>query len=65
MFSQGTKVCVEIALMAAEHGYINPEEEVVVIGGSGHGADTAVVMEPAYAANMFETNIKAVLCMPA
>ncbi len=65
MFSQGTKVCVEIALMAVEHGYINPEEEVVVIGGSGHGADTAVVMKPAFAANMFDTNIRAVLCMPA
>jgi uncharacterized protein len=65
MFSQGMKVCVEIAVMAAEHGFITPDEEIVAVGGSGHGADTAVVMRPAYAGNMFETRIKAVLCMPA
>ncbi len=65
MFSQGVKVCVEIAVMAAEHGFITPDEEVVVIGGSGHGADTALVMRPAFAANIFETKIKALLCMPA
>jgi hypothetical protein len=65
MFSQGMKVCVEIAVMAAEHGFITPDEDVVAVGGSGHGADTAVVMRPAYAGNMFDTKIKAILCMPA
>ncbi len=64
MFSQGMKVCVEIAVMAAEHGFVMPNEDIVAVGGSGHGADTAVVMKPAYAANMFDTKIKAVLCMP-
>jgi len=38
----------------------NPDEEVVVVGGSGTGADTAVIMKPAYAAGMFETKFKAV-----
>lgn len=65
MFSQGIKVCVEIAIMAAEHGFIAPDEEIVVVAGSGHGADTAVVMKPAFASNMFDTKIKALLCMPA
>ena len=65
MFSQGMKVCVEVAVMAAEAGFITPDEEVVVVGGSGTGADTAVIMKPAYAASMFETKFKAVLCMPA
>jgi uncharacterized protein len=64
MFSQGMKVCVEIAVMAAEHGFITPDEDVVAVGGSGHGADTAVMMRPAYAGNVFDTRIKAVLCMP-
>jgi hypothetical protein len=64
MFSQGMKVCVEIAIMAAEHGFITPDEDVVAVGGSGHGADTAVVMRPAYAGNLFDTRIRAVLCMP-
>ena len=65
MFSQGMKVCVEVAVMAAEAGFVTPDEEIVVVGGSGTGADTAVIMKPAYAAGMFETKFKAVLCMPA
>jgi len=36
----------------------------VAIAGSHHGADTAVVLKPAYAADMFKTKIKALLCMP-
>ena len=64
MFCHGVKVCVEIAVMAAEHGYISPDKEVVAIAGSHHGADTAVVLKPAYAADMFKTKIKQLLCMP-
>jgi hypothetical protein len=65
MFSQGVKVCVEISIMAAEHGFIAPDEDIVAVGGSGKGADTAVVIRPAFAASFFETKIKALLCMPA
>ena len=64
MFSHGVKVCVEISVMAAEHGCISPDEEVVAIAGSHHGADTAVVLQPAYAADMFRTRIRQLLCMP-
>jgi hypothetical protein len=64
MFSQGVKVCVEIAMMASEHGFVTPDEDVVVVGGSGHGADTALVMKPVFAADMFKARIKALLCMP-
>ena len=64
MFSQGMKVCVEAAVMAAEHGFIGPQEDVVVAAGTGHGADTAVVLRSGYAASMFDTKIRAILCMP-
>lgn len=64
MFCAGVKVCVEIGIMAAEHGFVTPEEEVVAVAGSGRGADTAVVLQPAYAASMFDTRVKALLCMP-
>lgn len=64
IFSQGMKVCVEVSLMAAEAGYISPQEDVVVLGGRGEGADTAVVLKPAYAAQMFEIKIREILCMP-
>jgi hypothetical protein len=64
MLGQGMKVCVEVAIMAAEHGFITPPEDVVVIGGSGEGADTAVVLRPAYAAAMFDLRIRQILCKP-
>ena len=64
MFSQGVKVCVEITIMAAEHGFVTTDEEVVAVGGSGHGADTALVMKPVFAADMFKARIKALLCIP-
>jgi hypothetical protein len=65
MFSQGMKVCVEISIMAAEAGLITSEEDIVAVGGSGTGADTAVLIRSGYAASLFDTKIKAVLCMPA
>jgi uncharacterized protein len=65
IFSEGVKVCIEISIMAAEHGLIAPTEDIVAIGGSGTGADTALLLRPAYASNVFDTRIKAILCMPA
>jgi hypothetical protein len=55
---------VEIVIMAAEHGFVTTDENVVVVGGSGHGADTALVMKPVFAADMFKAKIKTLLCMP-
>ncbi|MCJ7593644.1 MAG: hypothetical protein MUO52_02590 [Desulfobacterales bacterium] len=65
MFCAGVKVCVEIAIMAAEAGFTTPDEEVVAVAGTGRGCDTAMVLNPAYAATMFDIKIKALLCMPA
>ena len=64
MFGQGMKVCVEISTMAAEHGFILPDNHVVAVAGSGSGADTAVLIKPAFAARIFETHIEAILCKP-
>ena len=63
-FSQGMKVCVEIVLMAAESGAINVEKEVVAIGGAGHGADTAVVIKPAYARTFLSLEVREILAKP-
>jgi len=51
--------------MAAEAGHITPDQDVVAVAGSPRGADTAVALKPAYAANMFETKSRALLCMPS
>lgn len=63
-FSQGMKVAVEVAMMAADAGLLGSAEEVVAIGGTGNGADTAVVLKPAYTTNFFELKIREVLAMP-
>lgn len=65
MFGQGTKVCVEIALMALDCGSISYGKQVVAIGGSGRGADTACVLTPAYTADLMETKIHEILCKPS
>ncbi|MHC4619379.1 MAG: pyruvate kinase alpha/beta domain-containing protein, partial [Planctomycetota bacterium] len=43
-FCQGVKVCVEILLMAGNAGLVQEGEQVVVVAGTGRGADTALVM---------------------
>lgn len=66
-FCQGMKVVVEIAAMAADSGLVRTDEEIISIGGTGKlggGCDTAVVMQPAHAHNLFDTIIKEILCKP-
>ena len=64
MFSQGTKVAVEIAVMALDAGLIPFGEPVIAVGGSGRGADTAVVLTPAHAKAIFDTEILEIICKP-
>lgn len=64
MFGQGVKVCVEIAVMALDAGLIPYGEDIIAIGGTGQGADTAIVIRPAHAANIFDTNILEIICKP-
>ena len=64
IFGQGTKVACEIALMAADAGLIRTDEDVITIGGSGHGADTALVLRPVNSHRFFDLKVKEVLCKP-
>ncbi len=64
MFGQGTKVAVEIAVMALDAGLIPYGEEIISIGGSGGGADTALVVQPAHARDFFDTQVKEIICKP-
>jgi hypothetical protein len=64
LFGQGTKVACEITLMAADAGLIRTDEEVISIGGTASGADTALVIKPAHTHDFFELKVKEVLCKP-
>ncbi len=45
LFGQGTKVAVEIAIMAADAGMIRTDQWVVTAGGTSHGIDTAYIIK--------------------
>lgn len=64
LFGQGVKVCVEVACMALDAGLIPYGEEVIAVGGTGRGADTAIVLIPAHSNNFFATKIKEIICRP-
>lgn len=64
VFGQGTKVACEIALMAADAGLIRTDQEVISIGGTGKGADTALVIKPAHTHDFFDLGVREVLCKP-
>jgi hypothetical protein len=63
-FCQGMKVCVEIILMAVDGGHVAVGEEVVVVTGSGRGADTAVVAVAAPSTRLADLHITEIICKP-
>jgi len=63
-FGQGMKVCLEIGTTAVDGGLVPYGKEIVVVAGSGGGADTAVVMIPAHAKDFFDTQVLEVICKP-
>jgi hypothetical protein len=64
IFGQGVKVAVEIALMAADSGLISLNEDVISIGGTGEGADTALVLSAANVQDFFNVKIHEIICKP-
>lgn len=64
MFGQGTKVCVEISVMALDAGLIPYGKEIIAVGGTNKGADTAIILKPSHAGSIFETRINEIICKP-
>ena len=64
MFGAGVKVCVEVAIMALDAGLIPYGQPIIAIGGTGKGADTAVIFTPSHAQSVMETKIHEILCKP-
>jgi hypothetical protein len=63
-FSQGVKVAVEIAVMAADAALVSPDDEVIAIAGTDRGADTALVVVPAYSNEFFNLKVREIIAMP-
>ena len=63
-FSGGMKVAVECLLMAADAGLLDIDQEVIAIGGSTEGTDTAIVCWPAHPLDFLSLEIREVLAKP-
>lgn len=63
-FCQGMKVAVEVAIMAADADMLDMEREIIAVAGTGEGADTALVLKPAYARKFRELEIREILTKP-
>jgi hypothetical protein len=59
-FSAGVKVAVEIAMIAAQKGFISTEEDVICMGKW----DTALIIKPAKSDNFSELKVRELICMP-
>ncbi len=60
----GIKVVCECAVMAADAGFVRTDEDVIALGGTRIGADTAVVLRPVTSADFFDLKVREILCKP-
>ena len=63
-FGEGTKVAIEVALMAVDAGLVPSGEPCISIGGTGQGVDTALLLKPAPAQNFFDLKVMEILAKP-
>jgi uncharacterized protein len=63
-FCQGMKVVEEILLMATNGGCVAAGEKVIVVAGTGRGADTAVVAIAAPSSRLHELHVTEIICKP-
>lgn len=63
-FGEGTKVAIEIALMAADAGLVSTQAPCISVGGTAGGIDTALVLIPANAQNFFDLKVLEILAKP-
>lgn len=62
-FGQGTKVAVQVVVLAVQAGLVEEGETVIGIGGSSQGSDTALVMRASW--GYPDVHISEILCKPA
>jgi hypothetical protein len=63
LFGHGLKVAVEISIMAADAGALSGKD-IISIGGTGRGADAALVLKPANQSDFFDMKIREIICKP-
>lgn len=64
IFSQGTKVAVEIAMSAVDAGLVPSGATVVSVAGTTAGADTAYVLKAVSTVDFFDLRVMELICKP-
>lgn len=64
ILGQGLKVCVEVSIMALDAGLVPYGADIISLGGTGEGLDTAAVIKPAHSQNFFDTRVREIICKP-
>jgi hypothetical protein len=64
LFSQGTKVCAEIVMMAADCDAVGIDKPVITVAGSHAGADTVMVITPAASNRIRDLKLHEFLAKP-
>jgi hypothetical protein len=62
--TDGLKVAVEVAVMAADAGLVPTDREIIAVGGTHGGADTALVLKAAHMNNFFDLEIREIIAKP-
>ncbi len=61
---EGIKVAVEVSVMAADAGLVPTNREIIAVGGSGSGADSAIVLKTAHMNNFFDLEVREIIVKP-
>jgi len=64
LFSQGMKVCFEIASMAVDAGLVPEGADALCVAGTSYGANTCVLLQADGSSRFFDMKVKRILCMP-
>jgi len=65
LFGAGTKIAVEVVVMATDAGEVDEGEELVSCAGTFKGLDTALIVRTAYSMNFFkEFEVREIVAKP-
>ncbi len=63
LFGQGTKVAVEVSVMAADSGAL-AGDRIVAVRGTSEGCDTALVLTPVCQSAFLDLRVNEIICKP-
>jgi len=63
-FGEGSKVCCEMVMMAADAGLVPEGEEILVVAGTGRGADTVTVIRSAASKRFLDLKVLEIAAKP-